>query len=176
MDDDMQAPGDSCGWAAPREDLASIFEAQRRQLADAAAELHIQAREELPLGPWVIVGTVDGRGFYLRERSDQYAIVIAADNTPTLDPWTADPQNTITIRTGTSDDLYDAAGTDYRKALHHVAAAVRTYLRQSTCAHPHKTDDRYCSACGLALVDPATPPASSGDRAAWTARGQDQHD
>lgn len=39
-----------------------------RALAEAAAELSMEATEEVTAAPWVLVGLVDGRRFYLRER------------------------------------------------------------------------------------------------------------
>ena len=53
-------------------------------VADAARGLGASAWEESWPAPWVIRGTVDGRAFYLRERSNTYRVLIAPDEGPYL--------------------------------------------------------------------------------------------
>jgi hypothetical protein len=123
-------------------------------VAAAAAELQIEATEESPGAPWVIVGRVDGRRFYLRERWEAYDISISPPDDPDLDPWRSD-RGTL-VRSGVAGDLLTAGRVDYRRALRVIAEAVRTQLRRETCAHPHADRDRYCPACGLPLLDAAS--------------------
>ncbi|GAA3817072.1 hypothetical protein CSO01_36710 [Cellulomonas soli] len=148
-----------------KEHSTALEAAQRereQRLVDIAADLGIEAREDNLYAPWVIVGRVDGRGFRMRERSDRYAIVIAPDDSPTIDPWNApDGTQTITVRTGDASDLGNVGPPDYRLALTVITETIRTFLRQRTCPHPHADGDWYCPRCGLTLVDLTRPPAET---------------
>ena len=128
-------------------------------VAQAARELGTVARQESPGAPWVIVGTVDGRGFYLTGRSEIYRVVLAPDGQPGLDPWSAPPTDRVlTVAQGvTADFLDDTGDIDARKAVHTAVAAARTYLRQPVCTHPGDPTDRYCRQCGTPLTNPALP-------------------
>ncbi|AEE47092.1 hypothetical protein [Cellulomonas fimi] len=108
--------------------------------------------------PWVLVDAVNGRRFALRERWGEYTLAIAPDDDPDLNPWGAPTESaTITVASGTDDDLYGGTPPDYSKTATFIAATVRTYLRRQACTHPHNYGDRYCPACGWPLVDEAQP-------------------
>lgn len=129
-----------------------------RDLIAAAAELDIEATEEVPGAPWVITGRVDGRRYYLRDRWGTYTVVVAPAGQPDLDPWRAPAgARLIVVRSGDSADLFTGRWVNHRRALRVVAAAVRTQLRREACAHPHGDVDRFCPACGVPLRDEATP-------------------
>lgn len=164
----------SCQWthqdrAAHLREFNLIIEQQRpeqealqlenmRALAAAAAELDIEAFEEVPGAPWVITGRVDGRRYYLRDRWDSYTVVVAPANQPDLDPWRA-PSGTrlVVVRSGDSSDLFTGRWVNYRRVLRVIASVVRTQLRREACTHPHSDADRFCPACGVPLRDEATP-------------------
>jgi hypothetical protein len=126
------------------------------EVARAAAELGAVARQVIPAFPWVVVGEVDGRGFYLRERSEAYAVVVAPDASPNENPWVAGAVG-ITIAAGVSGDLNEEGRPSPARAVRVAVGAVRTWVRQRTCAHNHDAADRYCRACGTPLIDPALP-------------------
>jgi hypothetical protein len=131
---------------------------QAAKLATAAAELQIEATEEVPGAPWVIVGRVDGRRFYLRERWEAYTIVISPADDPDLDPWRSDLG--VLVRGGDAADLLADGRVDYGRALRVVAEAVRTHMRRETCPHSHADQDRFCRACGLPLMNRARAATS----------------
>ncbi|WP_421735709.1 hypothetical protein [Cellulomonas sp.] len=140
------------------ESLRPVHEAHQGELAEAATELGVDAHEEVPGAPWVVVGTTDGTAWYVRERWDTYAIVVSTGPDPSVQPWGGpDGVETETIRTGTSEDLYQGTPPDYRVALRFIVATVREYLDGTTCTHPARPGDRYCPRCGNLLVDPAKP-------------------
>lgn len=138
-----------------RPEQEALWREHVEAIAVAAAELRIDATEESPGAPWVIVWRVDGRRFYLRERWETYEIVISPANDPDLDPWRSDPG--VLIRRGVAADLLTAGRANYRRALRVVAEAVRTHLRRETCAHPYDDADRFCPACGSPMQDAAAP-------------------
>lgn len=143
---------------ASRAAYALVHQARTDELAAAAAALGVEAVEDGPGAPWVIVGTVDGHGFYMRERWDTYDIVVAPDDDPTIQPWGAPIETpTTVIRSGTISDLLPGASMSYRHVLAFVVGEIRTYLRRRTCEHPSARGDRFCRACGSPLVDPAEP-------------------
>jgi len=110
---------------------------RRDAVAHAAHELGLDAREAVPGVPWVIVGTIDGRGFYLRERHEEYEVIIAPDDDPGTDPWASPPEQlTLVITSGDVRDLIDQRGRySPERALRVAAAAVRTYQCQRACTH-----------------------------------------
>lgn len=138
-------------------------EARRAQeqnaLAAHAVELRVQARVEVEFAPFVLVGTVDGRGFYLRERHGLWRVTVAGDDDPGSDPWKADPSVlTLDIADGDAGRLLDDDGFGAVRALDVAVAAVRTFLRQRECRHARaESGDRFCAACGTALVPPELP-------------------
>ncbi len=138
-------------------------EAVQRKKAEAlhaaAAELEIEVSEEIPGAPWVLVGRIDGRRFYLRERWESYTIVIAPVEAPDFDPWSADADGAaVVVRSGDASDLYVAGRVDYRRALRVIAGAVRSHLLRENCAHVRAApQDRFCSACGTLLTDLSLP-------------------
>jgi hypothetical protein len=127
------------------QDLAAL------EVERTAAELGAVARQVIPALPWVIHGEVDGRAFLFRERAEEYVVIVATDVAPSSRPWGD------TVAAGVSDDLIVRGYLSPARAVHVAVAAVRTWLRQRTCAHDHDAADRYCSACGIAIVDPALP-------------------
>ena len=132
---------------------APVRRAHADELAAAAANLAVDAREDSAGAPWVILGTVDGRGFYMRERWGAYDIVIAPDDAPGVQPWDAPAETrTIAIRSGHLGEL-QPNGLNYRDALTLIVRSVRSYLRRRACTHPSAPGDRYCRACGSALID-----------------------
>ena len=132
-------------------------EAAAREVALAAAELGATARQVIPAFPWVIVGEVSGRAYYLAERSEVYEVVVAPDATPSESPWSAAAGHGISVVAGVSDDLLEGGGPSPARAVRVAVGAVRTWLRRRACAHDQDDGDRYCRQCGLALVDPALP-------------------
>lgn len=140
-----------------RDHLRPVQEQHQRELAEAAAELGVEVREEIPAAPWVLTGAVDGRAFYMRERWDTYDIVIAHDDNPTVQPWSDPDTAGITIRSGDSRDLYVGTPPDYGVALRFIVGAIREHLARTTCPHPARAGDRYCPRCGAPLTDPAQP-------------------
>jgi len=144
-----------------RPEQEAFWRERAETLAADAAGLQIEANEESPGAPWVIVGRVDGRRFYLRDRWEAYTIVISPAGDPGLDPWRSD--SGVEVRSGRSGDLLTDGRVDYRRALRVVAEAVRTHLRREACTHPHHDEDRFCPACGLPLLDPASPLTAQPD-------------
>lgn len=132
-------------------------EAAAREVALAAAELGTTARQVIPAFPFVVVGEVGGRAYYLKERSEVYEVVVAPDATPRESPWSAGAGHGITVVAGVSDDLLQGDGPSPARAVHVAVGAVRAWLRRRACTHNHDRGDRYCRHCGLALVDPALP-------------------
>gem|GEM_PF-2041326 len=181
----------SCQWTDPDRaahlaEFNRVIEQQRpeqealqlenaRALAAAAAELDIEASEEVPGAPWVIVGRVDGRRYYLRDRWETYTVVVAPADDPDLDPWRAPASaRLVVVRSGDSTDLFTGRWVNYRRALRVIASVVRTQLRREACTHPHDDADRFCPACGVPLRDEATPirpdrdhPQSEDERDGW---------
>jgi hypothetical protein len=172
----------SCQWtdterAAHLAEFNRLIEQQRpeqealqrenlRDLAAAAAELDIEASEEVPGAPWVITGRVDGRRYYLRERWDTYTVVIAPADQPDLDPWGAPGgARLVVVRSGDSADLSTGRSVNYRRTLRLIASVVRSQLRREACTHPHADVDRFCPACGVPLRDEATPVRPEHDDA-----------
>lgn len=104
-------------------------------------------------------GTVDGRGFYLRERHGLWRVMIAPDEDPGIDPWTADPSvPTLDIADGDADRLLADGDSSVVRALDVAVGAVRSFLRQRTCGHGRALPgDRFCPACGTALAAPELP-------------------
>ncbi|MBB2924094.1 hypothetical protein [Cellulomonas cellasea] len=142
--------------AASRDQYSAGRRARESELAAIAAELDAVAVEESPGAPWAITGAVDGRAFYMRERWDQYEVVIAPDSDPALQPWSAPIETpTIVVRSGVITDLQSRAAIDYRTAMTVIVGEVRAYLRRMTCSHPSQPGDAYCRMRGRALVDPA---------------------
>lgn len=120
------------------------------EVAATAAALGAEARQVLPGFPWVVTGTVDGRSWLLRERSGLYTVSVAPDGDPGGDP---DGRDAVTLRTGSDVELASPAA-----AVRLAVGTVRTHLRQAACVHGAAPPGaRCCPACGLPLVDPATP-------------------
>jgi hypothetical protein len=127
-------------------------------VAAEALALGATAYLEIPGAPWVIVGEVAARGFFLHERGGGWRVAISPDDMPDVDPWALNTTDIIALKTGTLAELLDEDGVfSATRAVHVAVAAVRAFLRQRDCEHPHGADDRYCSRCGVALVDPALP-------------------
>ena len=127
------------------------------RFAAAAADLGVSADVVVPGAPFVIAGTCDGRGFYLRERGGAWRVTIAGDANPAADPWTMDiEQPTIDIATGTEVELGDGGGNfSPERALRVAVEAVRDALARNGCAHelPLDAGHRFCRCCGVPLAD-----------------------
>ncbi|GCD19292.1 hypothetical protein CTKZ_08540 [Cellulomonas algicola] len=134
-------------------DIRAAMAASKAEITDAARRLGVDARQLIPAAPWVITGTVDDRAFYMRERGDQYTIVIASDEEPTVQPWGRPDARAITVRTGDADDIYIGTPPDYGRAMDFIVGVIRQHLRRASCPHPHRSGDRYCAACGIAFDD-----------------------
>lgn len=144
----MSAELDDDGW----DEWAS------RQTAELAAEadvLRVSARIEVWAAPFVIVGSCDGRGFYLRERHGSYRVTIAGNDDPSSDPWKAEPTETsIDVAAGDEAELRDNHGVESAAVSLRVAvAAVRTTVARDTCPHAIVTNGPYCPTCGVLLAD-----------------------
>ncbi|KQR17256.1 hypothetical protein [Cellulomonas sp. Leaf334] len=144
---------ETAGPTQPEDDGGS-----NEELEQAALEFGIEAREVVPGGPWVVSGSCDGLGYYLRDRGDRFRVVVAPDEDPNLDPWEAPPEQvTLELASGSSHSLWDDGHLSPRLALRLVASVVRTYRRQQACTHPHSSIDRFCALCGANMVEPWTP-------------------
>jgi hypothetical protein len=123
-------------------------------LREAAVRLGVELRSCLPAAPFVVSGVVDGRGFYLRERHDEYRVCIAPDSEPGSDPWHADgsvPE--IVVAHGVTDNLLVEGRWDPVRALEVAVAAVRTFLLRRTCVHA--VAENYCATCGVNMAHAA---------------------
>ncbi len=144
-------------WSALTDDFAEEhgFHEERQRLFDIeAADLGVEARIEIQAAPFVIVGTCDGRGFYLRERHGTYRVTIAADEDPGSDPWTAEPtESSIDVAGGDDDELVRDGRFSPAAALRIAVAAVRTALARNICVHQEVGSGPYCPACGAPLAD-----------------------
>jgi hypothetical protein len=145
--------------AEVRSELDGVRAEEQKAVAARAAELRVQARIAVGGAPFVLAGTVDGRGFSLRERHGLWRVTIAPDEGPGIDPWTADPSVPILdIADGDADRLLVDGSFDVTRALDVAVGAVRSFLRQRVCAHGRALPgDRFCPACGAALVAPEMP-------------------
>jgi hypothetical protein len=95
--------------------LRPAHEQHQRELGGAASELGVEVREEVFAAPWVITGTVSGVAFYVRERRENYDIVVSTGPDPSVQPWgAADDVDSVTIRPGRSEDIYAGTPPDYR--------------------------------------------------------------
>ena len=132
---------------------------EQEALTARATELGARVRITVGGAPFVLAGTVDGRGFYLRERHDLWRVTVAPDDDPGIDPWTADPSvPTLDIADGDADRLLVDDGFGVVRALDVAVGAVRSFLRQRECGHRRaQPGDRFCPACGAALVPPELP-------------------
>jgi len=170
---DLHAGGVSCSCQLTPTERAAAWEAFTQSVgawgddgidADAAfdltataAELGVSASVIVHGAPFVISGTCDGRGFYLRERGGTWRVTIASDDDPSADPWTLDiEQQTVDIATGSEDELCeDGARFSPQRALRVAVEAVRNALLRDSCAHESPLDDlhRFCRRCGVPLAD-----------------------
>lgn len=146
------------------EHLRAAAERHAAEIQAAADRLGVDAYQASEFAPWVIAGSIDGRAFYMRERSDMYSIVIADDDHPAEHPWTAAPgeDHALVIKTGTSDDIYIGNPPDHGKALQYIVTVVRDHLRRAACAHVHRDSDRFCPACGERLPNARVGELSTG--------------
>lgn len=145
--------------AEARPERNTLRAQEQEALAARAAELGARARIAVDAAPFVLAGTVDGRGFYLRERHGLWRVTIAPDEAPGIDPWTADPSvPALDIADGDADRLLVDSGSSVVRALDVAVGAVRSFLRQRACAHGRALPgDRFCPACGAAIVAPEKP-------------------
>ncbi len=127
------------------------------RFAEQVAVLGVAARVACAAAPVVITGTVDGRGFYMRERHERYRVTIAPDDDPATDPWDLPAEClTLDIAAGDSEDLTDSDGRfDLVVALRVAVDAVRTFLQRRSCSHLGLASlgVAYCARCGVRLTE-----------------------
>lgn len=133
------------------------LEPGRDPFAEQVAVLGVAARVACAAAPVVITGTVDGRGFYMRERHERYRVTIAPDDDPAADPWERPAEClTLDIAAGDSEDLTDPDGRfDPVVALTVAVDAVRTFLHRRSCSHLGLASPgvAYCARCGIRLTE-----------------------
>lgn len=121
---------------------------EQDRIDEAAVRLQVTVNQIGGMAPFVITGTVDGRGFYLRERHDHWRVEIAPDENPESNPWNAKPYTpSITVASGSADDFNVDGRFDEIRALELAVNAVRTFLTRRSCSHPGMR--RYCPDCGV---------------------------
>lgn len=153
------------GACCPCQDTPEQRQEKMHRILQELAELHLADEEEhyriavtktaeslgahitafLPAAPFVIAGTVDGRAFYLRERHNNWKLVIAGDDDPLADVWNTRPTGALVIAEGTTDSW------DWQ-TTHMVSDSIRTireYLRARAC--PHTYARAYCPDCGIRI-------------------------
>ena len=129
------------------EPLQEYSTEQSQLLQQKAQELNVKADIACQMAPFVIVGEVDGRAFYLRERHDKYRVTIASDDHPTTNPWNAPPEEPqIDIQYGDISEFQNVG-----EALEIAVRAVRQYQQQQQCPHLIEPNYLYCPLCGIAL-------------------------
>jgi hypothetical protein len=98
--------------------------------------------------PYLIIGSVDGRAFFLRERGDAWHVEIAGDEDPENNPWRAGNQASIVVAEGSTQQLEadEEAGFEIT-ALRIAVEAVRTFLLRRTCEH--FGEGAWCPKCGV---------------------------
>ena len=126
---------------------------ERAELAEAAAELDVDAEVRCSACPFVVAGTCDGRSFYLRERHGHWRVEVAADP-DCADLWGTSGALGIEIAAGREADLCDAdgrcsPGVALRLAVH----AVRLSALRDRCSHEPPSDESrgFCRRCGTPL-------------------------
>ncbi len=131
--------------AETRPHMEQLRAEEQEALAARAAELGVQARIAVGGAPFVLTGTVDGRGFHLRERHDLWRVTVAPDDDPGIDPWTADPSvPTLDIADCDADRLLVDGRFGVVRVLDVAVGAVRSFLRQRECGHARaKPGDRF---------------------------------
>lgn len=130
------------------EDEESDADSLQQRADEAATRLGIELDHIGGYAPFVIRGRVDGRGFYLRERHDMWRVVLAPDESPEADPWSADPEmTTITVASGDSDEFTVDGYFDPIVALECAVDAARLFLLRRRC--DHATAQRFCPVCGV---------------------------
>ena len=134
------------------EDETDTVEEDARQFA--AQQLGVEVKQYGGMAPFVITGVVDGYSFYLRERHENYRIVIAGDDDPLADVYWGHPPSALVIAAGTEDDL-GASYDDVETVLTFVVSTIRMFLLRKTCAH--LLGSNFCSNCGVALTNLAIP-------------------
>lgn len=125
--------------------LADEEEHYRRAVIKTAENLGAHITAFLPAAPFVVAGTVDGRAFYLRERHDNWRLVIAGDDDPLADVWNTRPAGALVIAEGTTES-WDWQTT---RMVSDSIRTIREYLRTRTCPHTHART--YCPDCGIRI-------------------------
>jgi hypothetical protein len=139
----------------PDPELVEEQRTRTEEFEREATHLGVQATVRVEGFPFVIGGVVDGRGFYMRERSGSYRITIAHDDNPLDDPWSSDVEvPTIDIAVGSEAEFRDADGTPSQTlALQITVQSIRTYFLRRNCTHetPANATHRFCRHCGVHL-------------------------
>ena len=157
-------------WDRLFKHIGEVAEASKREdnaLAEAAAELDVDAEVRCSAFPFVVAGTCDGRSFYLRERHGHWRVEVAADP-GCADLWGTSGSLGIEIARGDAADLFDADGeTSPVVALRLAMRAVRLSTLRDRCSHEQPSGEShwFCRRCGTPLDEaelwrwPAPPTA-----------------
>jgi hypothetical protein len=137
--------------------------AEAAELEAEAVTLGVTARVTVSACPFVVVGTCDGRDFYLRERHGSYRVTIAPDDAPGSDPWNAEPtEPSIDIAAGDEYELLAGGRLSTAAALRVAVGAVRTAVARNACRHSDAGDGAFCPTCGV--------PMREAEAWRWSAR------
>lgn len=131
--------------------IQPVYNANHEEFNKRVEELNIQAKIEVSGAPFVIVGNVDGRGFYLRERHGEYRVTIAPNSDPSSNPWDSQGEVIDIVSGSESEFSTDKNKLFSIKALEISVSSVRAYLRQIQCQHD-SVNTRYCPNCGKELI------------------------
>jgi len=145
-------------------ELANEYESEERHareqnelIASEAQALGVEARIVVWAAPRVLVGICDGRGFYLRERHQNYRVTIAPDDNPGSDPWVAEPtEPSIDIAGGDEGDLQRDGKFSWVLALCIAVQAVRTAIARNACRHRRIGPEPFCPSCGVRIDEADT--------------------
>lgn len=133
-------------WYQP-EAVAARAKAEA-EFASEADRLGVNVESHGGGAPYLIIGSVDGRAFFLRERGEVWHVEIAGDLNPERNPWRYDGEASIVVAEGSTQQLEadDEAGFEIT-ALRIAVEAVRTFLLRRACEHPGAGE--WCQRCGV---------------------------
>lgn len=130
-------------------ELSFNEDAMDKEVAEMAKKLNVTIKTYGGGAPFVIEGTVDGRTFYLRDRHEQYRLVVSGENDPLADVYHGSPKDALIIARGDSGDLPNSY-QNVSELLTVVVETVRLFLLRETCEHI--LENNFCSKCGSALT------------------------
>lgn len=131
-------------------EVAAAREERERAFKKEAARLGVSIETHGGGAPYIIVGSVRGRAFYLRERGDWWTVEIAGDREPLRSPWWNGEDESIVVGEGSARELEEGEGGAEGfeiTALKTAVAAVTTFLQRRECPHPGNT--QWCPECGV---------------------------